>query len=52
MEIRLKINDSTTSNDTAYYGATEYQKSDSGTAHISVIASNGDAVSMTSSVNY
>ena len=52
MEIRLKINDSTTSNDTAHYGATEYQKSDSGTAHISVIASNGDAVSMTSSVNY
>ncbi|CAH0715406.1 unnamed protein product, partial [Brenthis ino] len=51
-EIRLKINDSATSNNTAYYGATEYQKSDFGTAHISVIASNGDAVSVTSSLNF
>lgn len=52
METRLKINDSMTSNDTAYYGAIEYQKSDSGTAHISVIGTNGDAVSLTSSINY
>lgn len=52
VQIRLKINDSSTSNDTAYYGATEFLKSDSGTAHISVIAGNGDAVSLTSSINY
>ncbi|XP_039753705.1 glutathione hydrolase 1 proenzyme-like isoform X3 [Pararge aegeria] len=51
-QIRLRINDSSTSNDTNYYGATEYNKPDSGTAHISVIADNGDAVSMTSSINF
>ncbi|XP_052741465.1 glutathione hydrolase 1 proenzyme isoform X1 [Bicyclus anynana] len=52
MEIRLKINDSSTSNDTSHYGIVEYSKEDSGTAHISVIADNGDAVSMTSSINF
>ncbi|KPJ08565.1 Gamma-glutamyltranspeptidase 1 [Papilio machaon] len=51
-EIRARINDSSTSNDTAVYGATEYNQPDAGTAHISIIANNGDAVSVTSSVNY
>ncbi|XP_045536407.1 glutathione hydrolase 1 proenzyme isoform X2 [Papilio machaon] len=51
-EIRARINDSSTSNDTAVYGATEYNHPDAGTAHISIIANNGDAVSVTSSVNY
>ncbi|XP_038210098.1 glutathione hydrolase 1 proenzyme-like isoform X1 [Zerene cesonia] len=52
LDMRLRINDSTTSNSTSYYGATQYQQPDSGTAHISVIGYNGDAVSLTSSINY
>ncbi|KPI95638.1 Gamma-glutamyltranspeptidase 1 [Papilio xuthus] len=51
-EIRARINDSSTSNDTAVYGASEYNQPDAGTAHISIIGNNGDAVSVTSSVNY
>ncbi|XP_013145262.1 PREDICTED: gamma-glutamyltranspeptidase 1-like isoform X1 [Papilio polytes] len=51
-EIRSRINDSSTSNDTAVYGAAEYNQPDAGTAHISIIANNGDAVSVTSSINY
>ncbi|KAI5635220.1 gamma-glutamyltranspeptidase domain-containing protein [Phthorimaea operculella] len=51
-QIRLRINDSATSNDTAFYGAEEYNPADSGTAHISIIAPNGDAVSVTSSINF
>ncbi|KAJ2949214.1 hypothetical protein O0L34_g6160 [Tuta absoluta] len=51
-QIRQRINDSATSNDTSFYGATEYNPSDSGTAHISIIAGNGDAVSVTSSINF
>ncbi|XP_053609314.1 glutathione hydrolase 1 proenzyme-like isoform X2 [Plodia interpunctella] len=50
--IRLRINDSWTSNDTAYYGAEQYNKPDAGTAHISIIGTNGDAVSVTSSINF
>ncbi|XP_045448101.1 glutathione hydrolase 1 proenzyme-like [Melitaea cinxia] len=51
-EMRLKINDTITSNSTDFYDASEYLKPDHGTAHISVIADNGDAVSMTSSINF
>lgn len=51
-EIRMKINDSSTSNDTATYGAEDYNPPDSGTAHISIIGTNGDAVSVTSSINF
>ncbi|CAH2048696.1 unnamed protein product, partial [Iphiclides podalirius] len=51
-QLRMRINDTMTSNDTATYGATEYSKGDSGTAHISIIGTNGDAVSVTSSINY
>ncbi|CAG9786845.1 unnamed protein product [Diatraea saccharalis] len=50
--IRLKINDDRTSNDSLFYGAEQYSRPDAGTAHISIIAPNGDAVSITSSVNY
>ncbi|RVE50892.1 hypothetical protein evm_004459 [Chilo suppressalis] len=49
---RLKIDDARTSNDSRVYGAQQYNQPDSGTAHISIIAPNGDAVSVTSSVNY
>ncbi|KAG5896978.1 hypothetical protein JTB14_018493 [Gonioctena quinquepunctata] len=50
-EIRNKIVDSSTSSDPRHYGATSFPKEDHGTAHISVLATNGDAVSVTSSVN-
>ncbi|KAF9822613.1 hypothetical protein SFRURICE_012392 [Spodoptera frugiperda] len=51
-EVRLRINDTSTSNDTATYGAETYNQPDAGTAHISIIAGNGDAVSVTSSINF
>ncbi|XP_068633058.1 glutathione hydrolase 1 proenzyme-like [Battus philenor] len=51
-EVRARINDSYTSNDTAAYGAEVYSQPDAGTAHISVISSDGNAVSVTSSINY
>lgn len=50
--IRLRINDTATSNNTDTYGATQYNKPDAGTAHISIIGINGDAVSVTSSINF
>lgn len=50
-EIRLKISDNRTSNDAKDYGAVFYNTNDHGTAHISVLAENGDAVSVTSTVN-
>ncbi|KOB66355.1 putative gamma glutamyl transpeptidase [Operophtera brumata] len=51
-EIRLRINDTMASNDTATYGTEEYSQADSGTAHLSIVAPNGDAVSVTSSINF
>lgn len=50
--IRLQINDTHTNNDSTAYGADTYNHPDAGTAHISIIAPNGDAVSVTSSINY
>jgi len=50
-EVAGKINDHKTSQDPAYYGAVKVATEDHGTAHISVLAANGDAVSVTSSVN-
>lgn len=35
-----------------YYGADFASTNDSGTAHISVLAGNGDAVAVTSTINY
>ena len=37
--------------DQKYYGPGWEVKSDEGTAHLSIVAPNGDAVSLTSSVN-
>lgn len=51
-ELRQKINDSATNEDNNFYGARFSGKEDFGTSHISVIAPNGDAVSVTSSVNH
>ncbi|CAB3261623.1 unnamed protein product [Arctia plantaginis] len=51
-ELRLRINDTLTSNSSATYDADSYNQPDSGTAHISIIAPNGDAVSATSSLNF
>ncbi|XP_044758770.1 glutathione hydrolase 1 proenzyme-like isoform X2 [Coccinella septempunctata] len=49
--IHHKISDSSTNNDPKYYGGVTYNKEEHGTAHISVISAEGDAVSVTSSVN-
>lgn len=50
-DIRLKIKDNSTSEKPEDYGAVFFGTDDHGTAHISVLAENGDAVSVTSSVN-
>lgn len=44
--------DNSTKTEPKDYGAVFYNPSDNGTAHISVLAENGDAVSVTSSINY
>lgn len=49
--IRTLIRDDLTYQDPTYYGAKFDFRKDHGTAHISVLAQNGDAVSATSSVN-
>lgn len=50
-EIRNKINDTMTFNDLEHYGVNWYYVEDHGTAHLSLIAPNGDAVSVTSTIN-
>lgn len=50
-ETFAKIDDLSTFDDPAYYGATTYTPDDSGTSHISVLDGNGLAVSITSTVN-
>ena len=45
------IRDDTTFNDVAYYGGQFDLTSDHGTAHLSVVAPNGDAVAVTSTIN-
>jgi gamma-glutamyltranspeptidase/glutathione hydrolase/leukotriene-C4 hydrolase len=47
----LAINDSFTVNNASYYGADFYVPDDHGTAHVSILAPNGDAVAVTSTVN-
>ncbi|XP_050298141.1 scoloptoxin SSD14-like isoform X2 [Anthonomus grandis grandis] len=49
--IRKRIMDNTTFQDPSHYGAVYYQKDQHGTAHISIIDQNGDAISVTSSIN-
>ena len=48
-----RINDSYTVNNASFYGADYYAPppSDHGTAHVAIVAPNGDAVSVTSTVN-
>ena len=47
-----RINDSYTVNDPSFYGADYYEPAkDHGTAHMAILAPNGDAVSVTSTVN-
>ncbi|XP_052857601.1 scoloptoxin SSD14 isoform X2 [Drosophila gunungcola] len=50
-EIRELILDDRTFQDYAYYGANFANEEDHGTAHISVLAPNGDAISVTSTIN-
>jgi gamma-glutamyltranspeptidase/glutathione hydrolase/leukotriene-C4 hydrolase len=49
--IRTKINDTTTYNDINYYGANGTVKNDYGTGHISILSPNGDAISLTATIN-
>ena len=46
-----KINDSYTVNNASFYGGDYFTPNDHGTAHTSVLAPNGDAVAVTSTVN-
>jgi len=49
-QVRLKISDDHTHN-TSYYGAETSPPVEEGTTHLSIYAPNGDAVSMTSTIN-
>ncbi|XP_055615438.1 scoloptoxin SSD14-like isoform X2 [Toxorhynchites rutilus septentrionalis] len=49
--IRSKIDDSRTYTDYKFYGADFTTPDDRGTAHVSVLAPNGDAVGVTSTIN-
>ena len=51
LETAAKIQDDWTSQNPAYYGAEFYNGDDDGTSHTSVIAPNGDAVAVTSTIN-
>ncbi len=50
-DIRSKIEDDRTYQDFEHYGAEFSTPEDHGTAHISVIAPNGDAIALTTSIN-
>lgn len=50
--IRQMIDDKTTKTNPEEYGAQYKTVDNNGTAHISILAPNGDAVSITSSVNF
>lgn len=49
--IRSMIRNDTTFQDIDYYGANSTSVDDHGTAHFSILASNGDAVSITATIN-
>ncbi len=46
-----KIDDATTSQDPAFYGAVQWQPEDHGTSHVSVLDGDGLAVSATTTIN-
>lgn len=48
--VRSRISDDAT-HDTMYYGPTFYDQSKTGTSHLAVLAPNGDAASITSTIN-
>ena len=50
-QVRDSVSDDSTSQDPEEYGAEFSDTEDSGTAHVSILAPNGDAVSVTSTVN-
>jgi gamma-glutamyltranspeptidase / glutathione hydrolase / leukotriene-C4 hydrolase len=50
-EIRKLIKDDTTFQDFEYYGAKYVNKDDHGTAHISILMPNGDAIAVTATIN-
>lgn len=52
MEFRKKIDDKTTYKELNYYGAKYMNQEDHGTAHMSILAPNGDAISVTGTINY
>jgi gamma-glutamyltranspeptidase/glutathione hydrolase/leukotriene-C4 hydrolase len=51
-ELRKKIDDKKTHNNVEYYGGQFSTPEDHGTAHISILAPNGDAISATGTINY
>ena len=50
-DIYRQTNDSYTVNNASYYGADFSTPEDHGTTHLSVLAPNGDAVAVTSTIN-
>lgn len=50
-DIRSKFSDNVTLQDPRQYGADFSIKEDHGTAHLALVAENGDAVSITSTIN-
>ena len=52
-DLRRKIKDDRTYNNVSYYAPEpSYTDADYGTTHLAVLAKNGDAVSVTSTINY
>lgn len=52
LDIRKAIWDNKTFTDPEYYGAVSTNIEDHGTAHVCILAPNGDAVSVTSTINF